>query len=298
MKKYAIATSAALIFLSGTALSSVAAHLPVASHGGLDGAGQFQDAVHLAAFDDNGRDRDRNRGRGRNFDDDGRDMRWSRGERLPTRYRDNTYIVYDYRKVNLRKPPRGHRWVRVENRYILTAINGWRIADIVVAYNDAPSREELWRRRYSRAYVLDDDVAYRDCRNGPDPTGVLAGAVIGGLLGRTVAGRGDRTEGAVVGVIAGGAIGAALTNKAACEDRSYMYKTYASGFDSGRRNAVYKWRNPRNNHYGELNVLDYYEDEDDFRCSVYSHTIYIDGRREEARGRACQQPDGSWAIID
>lgn len=51
-------------------------------------------------------------------------------------------------------------------------------------------------------------------------------------------------------------------------------------------------------HRGEMDVIDYYEYEDNFRCAVYSNTVYVGGRREEARGRACQQPDGSRYIID
>ena len=91
------------------------------------------------------------------------------------------------------------------------------------------------------------------------------------------------------------AIGAAITAKMSCEDRGYAYRSYNEGFNAGRVNADYEWRNPDNGNRGRMHVIDYYKDEDDFRCSVYSQEIWIDGRREEARGRACQQPDGSWA---
>ena len=32
--------------------------------------------------------------------------------------------------------------------------------------------------------------------------------------------------------------------------------------------------------------------------TIFTQTVYINNRPEEARGRACQQPDGNWAIID
>jgi len=38
-------------------------------------------------------------------------------------------------------------------------------------------------------------------------TGTVIGALTGGLLGHTIAGRGDRAEGAVVGAAAGGLVG-------------------------------------------------------------------------------------------
>ena len=79
--------------------------------------------------------------------------------------------------------------------------------------------------------------------------------------------------------------------------RVSAYRTYNQAFNAGRVNADYEWRNPDNDHRGRMHIIDYDKDEDDFRCSVYSQEIWIDGRCEEARGRACQQPDGSWAMI-
>jgi surface antigen len=119
--------------------------------------------------------------------------------------------------------------------------------------------------------------------------------LIGGLLGNA-AGSG-RTGATLAGVIVGGAVGAALTGNLDCEDRSYAYKTYYDGFNAGRPNAVYRWSNPRNDHRGEFRVVDYYNDPAGFRCSNYNQTIYIQGRPQTARGRACRQPDGTWAIV-
>lgn len=159
-------------------------------------------------------------------------------------------------------------------------------------------RDARWRARYTRHYTLNDDAFYRECRNQPDPAGALVGAVVGGLLGNAAGNSRNETVTTIIGVIAGGAIGAALTSKMSCEDRSYAYKTYTTGFNAGKPNAFYDWRNPRSGARGRLHVKEYYADEDNFRCAVYSQTIFIGGRPEEARGRACQQPDGAWAIID
>ncbi len=227
-------------------------------------------------------------------------QRWQRGARIPSEYRSDQYVYFGWRGAGLRPPQRGYRWLQIGDQYVLADMRSGRIIDVVVlARRDfGRDRNEQWRARYSRAYTLNDDRAYTECRNEPDPAGALAGAFIGGLLGNAAGGRGDRGGATVAGVIAGGAIGAALTSNLKCEDRSYAYDAYSRGFNGGRANARYEWRNPRNGDRGELHILDYYDDEDDFRCAVYSHTIYIDGRPQEARGRACQQPNGSWAIID
>jgi len=158
-------------------------------------------------------------------------------------------------------------------------------------------RDQRWRARYQRAYTYNDDTFYRDCRQTVDPGGVIAGALIGGLLGNAVGRGGGRAPATVAGVIVGGAVGASLTRNLDCEDRSYAYKTYYDGFNAGRSNARFQWRNPNNGHYGDFVVGDYYNDPDGFRCSTYTQRVYIDGRPQTTSGRACQQPDGSWTIV-
>jgi surface antigen len=161
-------------------------------------------------------------------------------------------------------------------------------------YSSDP-RFSRWRARYQQAYTYNDDVFYQQCRTSVDPAGVIAGAVIGGLLGNAIGdGRGAAT---VAGVIVGGTVGAAMTRDMTCEDRSYAYRTYYDGFNAGRPNATYQWRNPRNGNYGNFRVNDYYSDPDGFRCANYTQQIFINGRPQAASGRACQQPDGTWAIV-
>jgi len=172
-------------------------------------------------------------------------------------------------------------------------------------YNDRPvasnnrggDPNERWRARYSQSYSYNDDSYYRDCRSSPDPAGVIAGALIGGLIGNSVGQNGNRGGATVAGVIVGGTVGAVMTRNLACEDRGYAYRTYYDGFNSGRANTTYRWYNDRNDHNGELRVADYYNDPDGFRCANFSQIVYVYGRAQEARGRACQQPDGTWAIV-
>jgi len=158
-------------------------------------------------------------------------------------------------------------------------------------------RSDRWRQRYARTYSYNDDIYYQECRNSPDPAGIIAGALIGGLLGSVAGSGGGRTGATIAGVVVGGAVGAALTSNLDCEDRSYAYKTYYDGFNSGRPGSRYEWRNPRNDHRGEFRVGTYYNDPDGFRCANFTQVIYVQGRPQEARGRACRQPDGTWAIV-
>lgn len=158
-------------------------------------------------------------------------------------------------------------------------------------------RNDRWRERYSRDYSYRDDGFYQECRNQPDPGGVIAGALIGGLLGNAVGRGGGRAGATVAGVIVGGAAGAALTSHLECDDRSYVYRSYYDGFNGGRSERAYPWRNPRNGHRGEVRVERYFTDQDGFRCVRFTQSNNIDGRRYKSRGVACQQPDGSWAVV-
>jgi Ni/Co efflux regulator RcnB len=45
-----------------------------------------------------------------------------RGERLPSYYRNNTYVVSDWRGHRLSAPPRGYHWVQTGSDYVLVAI--------------------------------------------------------------------------------------------------------------------------------------------------------------------------------
>jgi Ni/Co efflux regulator RcnB len=56
-----------------------------------------------------------------------------RGQRLDARYRDNRYYVSDYRRHGLRAPPRGYRWQRVDDSYILAAVATGLIASVIIA---------------------------------------------------------------------------------------------------------------------------------------------------------------------
>ncbi len=60
-----------------------------------------------------------------------RQHRWNRGERLPAAYRGSAYYV-DYRTYGYRAPPRGYRYVRVDNDVVLVAIATGLISSILL----------------------------------------------------------------------------------------------------------------------------------------------------------------------
>ncbi len=55
---------------------------------------------------------------------------WNRGERLPASYLKYRYRV-DYSDYRLQKPPRDHKWIRVNNDVLMTNMETRRIAQVV-----------------------------------------------------------------------------------------------------------------------------------------------------------------------
>jgi Ni/Co efflux regulator RcnB len=52
-----------------------------------------------------------------------RNQRWRRGDRIEVVYIQPTYYVDDYRRYELREPPRGYRWVQpMDDRYLLVEL--------------------------------------------------------------------------------------------------------------------------------------------------------------------------------
>lgn len=47
---------------------------------------------------------------------------WSYGQRMPSYYRSNQYVVNDYARYGLRQPPHGYQYVRSGNDVVLAAV--------------------------------------------------------------------------------------------------------------------------------------------------------------------------------
>jgi surface antigen len=129
-------------------------------------------------------------------------------------------------------------------------------------------------------------------------TGTLLGAGTGALLGAAVAGggTGNRLAGAAVGGLLGGLIGNRIGASLDDEDKRRAYAAQMDALESGRSGAPVSWKNPDSGRYGTIVPGPAYE-EDGHNCRSFTHTIYIDGRPQTARGTACRNPDGTWTPL-
>ncbi|WP_245431318.1 RT0821/Lpp0805 family surface protein, partial [Rhodoplanes roseus] len=98
--------------------------------------------------------------------------------------------------------------------------------------------------------------------------------------------------GAALGGLIGNRIGAAMDD----EDRRRAYEAQMAALETGRSGAPVSWRNPDSGRYGTIVPGPAY-DQGGHNCRQFTHTIYIDGTPQTARGTACRNPDGSWTPV-
>ena len=180
-------------------------------------------------------------GNNRFFRSGGGSRHFTRGTRffvggfLPSFFLAPQFYLSNYPAYGLSQPYSGHRWVRYYDDAYLVDDRGYirdtrygvpydgyaggSYAD--AGYDDGYFRDDRrYDDRYDRRYDDRDDRRRYDDRYdrrrsnaGDTIAGAVAGGVVGGVAGNLIAGRGDRTEGTIIGAgigaVAGGALGAA-----------------------------------------------------------------------------------------
>ena len=112
---------------------------------------------------------------------------------------------------------------------------------------------------------------------GPkEETGTLVGAGAGALVGSQI---GGDTRARVVGGVAGALIGGLIGNRIGAalddEDKKRAYAAQMQALESGPS----------------------YQSQGGGTCRPFTHTIYINGQPQVARGNACRNPDGTWQPV-
>jgi surface antigen len=135
---------------------------------------------------------------------------------------------------------------------------------------------------------------------GPGPrenTGTLLGALSGAAVGAAIGGHGAAAVGgALAGAAVGGLIGNRIGASLDAEDRRRAYAAEMAAMEAEGAGGPIEWRNPNSGHYGMIVPGPVYV-ERGTRCRRYTHTIYVRGQPEVARGVACRNPDGSWTPV-
>jgi surface antigen len=126
----------------------------------------------------------------------------------------------------------------------------------------------------------------------------LVGGLVGGVAGAVIGnqfGKGDgRTAATIGGAVLGMLIGGTIGNGMDQADQGCVGQT----LDHARDNEQIVWNNPSNGARYQVMPVKTVAAEGDRYCREYITRVTIGGKQEQAYGRACRQPDGSWQTMN
>jgi len=168
-------------------------------------------------------------------------------------------------------------------------------------YYDRKGRYRQMRMRYDRRDQQDwgarQDVSanyYRQgdyeqsCRRGNAVAGTIFGAAAGGVVGAAVS-RGN--GGAVIGgAVLGGLLGNTVAKDIDCDDQPYAFNTYSEGLN-GDINRRYDWNH--GDARGYFRPTREYQ-RSGVQCRDFTETTYRGGQELTRSGTACRANDGHW----
>lgn len=142
-------------------------------------------------------------------------------------------------------------------------------------------------------------AALAGCAEGNNEGGAtLLGAGIGALTGAAIGGHGS---GAALGAMAGFMGGAIIGNKIGRNMDEVDRMRWRDAQERAYRAPIGEdivWNNPSTGNSGRVRPIRDGRSRAGAYCREFQTEVTISGRREDAFGRACQQPDGSWKIVE
>lgn len=146
------------------------------------------------------------------------------------------------------------------------------------------------------ALALASGCASQSHRGEREVSGGLAGAALGGLLGAQFGSGAGTAAGAAAGVLIGALLGSEIGHSMDEVDRMRANQAVVQAHSAPLGDQI-TWNNPESGHYGSVTpTRDGYTDSGSY-CREFYETVNIGGKSEDAYGVACQQPDGSWRIV-
>lgn len=126
--------------------------------------------------------------------------------------------------------------------------------------------------------------------------GTLGGAAVGGLLGSNVGKGSGRLAATAAGVVLGGWLGNEIGASLDRADQSAMNQATYRAYSAPVGQQI-TWNNPQSGNMGTITPVRDGYGADGAYCREFQQTITVAGRQQQGFGRACQQPDGSWKIV-
>ena len=127
--------------------------------------------------------------------------------------------------------------------------------------------------------------------------GSVVGAVGGAVLGAKIGLAGSPALGASVGTFVGTTVGREIGRGMDQADIERMYEAQQEAYTAPIGETIY-WENPETENHGSFTTTRQGETISGQYCREFVQSVTIDDEEEQAYGTACQQPDGTWQIIN
>jgi surface antigen len=123
--------------------------------------------------------------------------------------------------------------------------------------------------------------------------GAAGGATVGGLIAGAAGGNPAAIAASVIGgLLVGGLVG----NLPDERDKRLQAEAAHRAMETARTGQSVAWKNPDSGHSGTVTPTKTYQTSGGTYCRDYQATVEIEGKKEQASGKACRQADGTWKI--
>ncbi|MCB1680540.1 MAG: glycine zipper 2TM domain-containing protein [Rhodospirillales bacterium] len=127
--------------------------------------------------------------------------------------------------------------------------------------------------------------------------GTGSGALIGGILGSKIGDGSGQLWATGAGALLGALIGSEIGQSLDKADQQYASQANYQATSAPIGEPV-NWSNPESGNHGQVIPTREGTSASGRYCREFQQTIYVGGREESAYGVACQQPDGTWQIVN
>ena len=126
--------------------------------------------------------------------------------------------------------------------------------------------------------------------------GTLGGAAAGGLIGSQFGSGRGKLAMVGLGVLLGGLAGSEIGRRMDEADRLKANQALVQA-QAAPVGQTIAWNNPENGHHGTATAVRDGTSSSGQYCREFQQTVTVGGKTQDAYGTACQQPDGSWKIV-
>lgn len=127
--------------------------------------------------------------------------------------------------------------------------------------------------------------------------GTALGGVLGGIAGNQVGQGSGNTAATIGGTLLGAFLGSSIGSSLDRADMMYYNQAATQAYSAPIGQNI-SWSNPQSGNSGTITPVRDGRASNGSYCREFQQTIFVDGMNQTAYGVACQQPDGTWRIVN